>query len=157
MKGHYLCLGLQVSPVDRPLFTQGPVFPEFIYVTFPIPWFRASLPLVSEHLPRVTRRCSILATTLRRETTLAALKAARTGPRYSPATECSQTYAYDPDRHTKKNDPSTKSNPVGDLLKFHAKDAIVNHLPMNFELSFGYFWDERFSLTLTPDTRRIFP
>jgi len=49
LKGHYLCLGLQVSPVHRPLFTQGPGFPEFIYVAFPIPWFRASLPLVSEH------------------------------------------------------------------------------------------------------------
>lgn len=55
------------SPVDRPLFRQGPVFPAFIYVAFPISWCRPSLAVVREHSV-VLDTCSSFAKAWGRET-----------------------------------------------------------------------------------------
>ncbi len=75
------------SPVDRPLFTQGPVSPEFIYVPFPIPCFRPSLPLVPEHSLALHAGVPLSPKPWGRETTHGCVEVARTGRFCSPATQ----------------------------------------------------------------------
>jgi hypothetical protein len=133
------------SPVDRPLFTQGPASPEFIYVPFPISLFPPSLPLVPEHSIALHEGVSVSPKPWGRETTHGRVEVGAKRRLLFPSYLVRlKPITYNPDRHREKARSLDKTDPFGVLLLHLTRDAIVNQVTLNVNLSFGYFWVGKF-------------